>query len=115
MDRNELIEAEQQVTEQLTKTERVLKEHQESQEEFAQLSKEGQRFFQDILDLLHGSSERHIFQGLYDEQISLDKKVKSDFEREYNDLQHDHRHLIAQSERLATERRKLDKEEMNGR
>lgn len=115
MDRNELVATEKRVTERLKQVQKDLKRSQEIQEELTQFSKEGQKFFQEILGFLHGSSAHHIFQDLYDEQVSLDKKVKSDFEREYDDLQQEHRRLMSQSDALSLELRKLEKEEMHGR
>lgn len=115
MDRNDLIATEKRLAERLTQVQEYLKAIQERQETLFQLSKEGQRFFQDTLNLLRGSSDYSIFQGLYDEQVSIDKKVKSGFEREFENLQQEHRRLSAQSEELAKERRKLEQEETNGR
>lgn len=45
----------------------------------------------------------------------LNKKVTSDFEDEYDDLQQEHRRLMSQSDALSLELRKLEKEEMHGR
>ncbi|WP_156021485.1 DUF3958 family protein [Streptococcus ruminantium] len=114
MDRNDLIAKEKRVTEQLAQVQKDLKTIQERQETLTQLSKDGQRFFQDTLGLLGGSSDYPIFQGLYDEQVSLDKKVKIDIEREQDELQQDYSRLSAQFEELAAARRQLDKEETNG-
>lgn len=115
MERNDLIATEKRVTEQLNQVQKDLKASQEEQEVLAQLSKEGQLFFQDTLGLLRGSSDYFVFQGFYDEQVSLDKKVKDDIEREQDELEQDYRRLSAQAEELAAARRQLDKEETNGR
>ncbi|MEY8462311.1 DUF3958 family protein [Streptococcus merionis] len=114
MDKNELLNTEKKLSEQADYIQKKMKENQASREEFYQLSKEGQAFFQETLGFLQGSSDRHIFQALYDEQTSLDKKVKVDFEQEYDELQQEYRGVITQKEEITLQRRRLEKEEKDG-
>lgn len=114
MNQNELIKADKQVEASLNQIRKQLKENQEHHEAFARLSREGQGFFQETLDLLRGSSDSYVFQGFYDEQVSLDKTVRASFEREYDALQQEQGRLTVQLEELSKERQKLEKEVTNG-
>lgn len=114
MEENKLLSDEKNLTEQVIEIQKRLKENKTSLEEIQQLSKVGQGFFQETLALLQGSSEGHIFQGFYDELVSLDKKLKGDIEREYDELQSEYRFVSSRVDEMASQKRRLE-EEKNGR
>lgn len=114
MESSKLLSDDKKLNDQAARIEEKIKENQSSQEELRQLSREGQGFLQETLGFLRGSSDSHIFQGLYDEQVLLDKRVRLDFEREQDELQRDYRFVTAQAEEIASKRQKLEKEEKYG-
>ncbi|MBF0818799.1 DUF3958 family protein [Streptococcus acidominimus] len=111
MNRSELREASKRVNERLAHQQELIKARQMSMEELGQLSKESDHFLRELVALLHGSSDRSLFQGLVDEQLAQNKKIKTDLEREYEELLYENRRLTNQAEELAVEQRRLEEEE----
>lgn len=114
MEQNELVTAEKQVSDRLSQTERSLKETRQAMTDFSQLSKRSIQFLEETLAAFGGSSERSVFQRIFDDQVFLGNKIQKDLEQKHDDLEQEYRRLTIRQEELAKERQQLEREEADG-
>lgn len=84
----------------LTEVQQNIKENRSSLEAFSEVSKEGRRFLQETTELFQGSSDAHVFEGMFEEQARLDKKAIADLELEQEKLLQESRRLTLKKEEL---------------
>lgn len=100
MNQNDVSVIEKRLEQEFLKNQQLLKENRHRLEEYVAVSKEGRRFLEETMEMLQRSSDVHVFKGMLEEQLHLDKKAISNLEREQDELLQEQRRLSIKREEI---------------